>query len=51
MPVRYSARVLVSISLKGDVPAYESEHGELLAPASVTETQRVRSYADFISIV
>jgi hypothetical protein len=35
---RYLARVLVSISEKGDAPAYESEHGELLAPVSVSET-------------
>jgi hypothetical protein len=34
MLLKKSAKVLVSISEKGDAPAYESEHGELLAPDS-----------------
>jgi hypothetical protein len=36
---KYSARDLVSFSEKGDLPAYESEHGLLLAPASVPEKE------------
>jgi hypothetical protein len=39
MLLKYSARDFVSISEKGVSPAYDSEHGLLLAPASVPETQ------------